>query len=50
MKQENQRCPNCDKLINTDEHVSIGGVNYCDTKCFEESMCKEETEHEPLLR
>ncbi len=40
MKAENECCPNCDKLINKEDHISIGGECYCDEVCFEEWMYK----------
>ena len=38
MKLENDVCPNnkCKKLIDPENHISIGGVCYCDEVCFEE--------------
>ena len=36
MKEENQRCPSCGKLIDKEKYISVDSVNYCDTKCFEE--------------
>lgn len=42
MHLNNDKCPNCGKLLLPDRYISVGNVDYCNSKCHEEYFYKEE--------